>query len=413
MRVNDGSPATKISYLSWINLAANSADQIATVALPVLYVTTYDGDASATSILTIGATLPMLLFSLPMGALTDRSSLRSLVFWGELVRLVSILGMIVVLSLPSPSVMVLAVLATLGGTGTVAFQVAAPAMVARATVGNDRRKLNSRIEFARSIAITAGPPLAGIIVGLAGGDIALGLAAACCVLALVATRHLPALSREPAAKSTPAALLAEGIRFTMLNPWLRPILYISMAFNLGWYVVLGVIVAWADREINMSSLMIGAMFGFYGFGMMLGAYLVNRFADALPTTTLVRVGPWCGFAFASLIAFSSRFEFAGLLIAAFFLVGFGPVIWTIVTLGIRQTVTPPALLGRVSATIMMASAGARPAGAALGYVGYQLGGYGAVFALGLLLFGTQALLVGQSTLVREEPSTHIALVPHA
>ena len=48
-----------------------------------------------------------------------------------------------------------------------------------------------------------------------------------------------------------------------------------------------------------------------------------------------------------------------------FLLGAGPILWTISTTTLRQTVTPPDLLGRVSAINIMAY-GARPLGSALG-----------------------------------------------
>jgi hypothetical protein len=61
--------------------------------------------------------------------------------------------------------------------------------------------------------------------------------------------------------------------------------------------------------------------------------------------------------------------------AAFFLVGFGPMLWLICQTSIRQLVTPPALIGRVAATIQVAIYGVRPLGAFAG------GGVGALFGL--------------------------------
>ena len=52
---------------------------------------------------------------------------------------------------------------------------------------------------------------------------------------------------------------------------------------------------------------------------------------------------------------------------SFFLLGAGPILWVISTTTLRQSVTPPALLGRVSAINIM-SYGARPLGSALGAI---------------------------------------------
>ncbi len=74
---------------------------------------------------------------------------------------------------------------------------------------------------------------------------------------------------------------------------------------------------------------------------------------------------------------------------SFFMFGFGPILWTITSLTLRQTVTPSAMLGRVSALFLTVNMGVRPLGAALGgYVGAQWGEV-ACLVLSLLLFIVQ------------------------
>jgi hypothetical protein len=78
---------------------------------------------------------------------------------------------------------------------------------------------------------------------------------------------------------------------------------------------------------------------------------------------------------------------------SFFLFGAGPILWTISQTTLRQTVTPGALLGRVSALVMTASAGVRPVGAAIGAavgVGY---GPQACIVIAALGFGVQLLII--------------------
>ena len=74
--------------------------------------------------------------------------------------------------------------------------------------------------------------------------------------------------------------------------------------------------------------------------------------------------------------------------ASFFLLGVGPILWVISTTTLRQSVTPPRLLGRVSAINIM-SYGARPVGSIVG------GFYGAEACLYLaaIIFGAQALVI--------------------
>ena len=50
---------------------------------------------------------------------------------------------------------------------------------------------------------------------------------------------------------------------------------------------------------------------------------------------------------------------------SFFFFGAGPVLWTISTATLKQAITPPNLISRISAVIMTLTYGARPMGALL------------------------------------------------
>jgi MFS family permease len=77
---------------------------------------------------------------------------------------------------------------------------------------------------------------------------------------------------------------------------------------------------------------------------------------------------------------------------AFFLLGVGPILWVISTTTLRQSVTPPRLLGRVSA-INILSYGARPLGSALGAIVGGLYGAEACLYLAVAIFAAQALVI--------------------
>jgi hypothetical protein len=85
--------------------------------------------------------------------------------------------------------------------------------------------------------------------------------------------------------------------------------------------------------------------------------------------------------------------------ASFFLFGAGPLLWTISTATLRQTVTPRDLLGRVSAINIMAY-GARPVGAALGAAVGGPAGAEACLLLAAAGFLVQALLILASPVPR-------------
>ena len=107
---------------------------------------------------------------------------------------------------------------------------------------------------------------------------------------------------------------------------------------------------------------------------------------------MIALGPVTGFCAALVLALTTFVASPLLAGLGFFLLGAGPILWVISTTTLRQAVTPPQLLGRVSA-INILSYGARPIGAGLGAV---VGGiYGAELCLVLaaLMFAVQALVI--------------------
>jgi hypothetical protein len=83
---------------------------------------------------------------------------------------------------------------------------------------------------------------------------------------------------------------------------------------------------------------------------------------------------------------------------SFFLLGVGPIIWVISTVTLRQSVTPPSLLGRVSA-INILSYGARPIGTGIAALVGGLYNAEACLYLAVAGFAWQAVVILMSPAV--------------
>jgi len=121
--------------------------------------------------------------------------------------------------------------------------------------------------------------------------------------------------------------------------------------------------------LAFSASAVGAALGVYGFGMVAGAFLYPAISRALGFGQQILLGPICAAtaAFLMLATLAApRQTLDPIVFAAFFLFGFGPIVWTISTTSLRQIVTPGGLIARVSSVIMTVTFGARPLGAALG-----------------------------------------------
>jgi predicted MFS family arabinose efflux permease len=259
----------------------------------------------------------------------------------------------------------LALLAFAGACGTVAYSVAAPALVPALVPPAGLAAANARLELARTVAFVGGPALAGALVGWTGAGAAFGVAAGLSIGAVVLLAGLREPPRAPAAPSRTLQDLREGAGFVFRHRLLRPILITQFVFNTAFFVLQAVYVPHAVHRLGLSASGVGITLAIYGIGMVVGALLAGRIMRTLPFGVVIVIGPLAGLAAALVMVATIWLPAPALAGASFFLMGVGPILWTIGTTTLRQLVTPERLLGRVSA-INIATYSSRPLGAALG-----------------------------------------------
>lgn len=117
--------------LAWSNLAAQSAEQVALAAAPIVAVLTLGVAEGRTGLLQTALTLPFVLFAIPAGLLADRISRRSLMASAEALRAVALAAIVLLLALGALNLLLLALLGFAAVCGTVVYSVAAPAWYPR------------------------------------------------------------------------------------------------------------------------------------------------------------------------------------------------------------------------------------------------------------------------------------------
>ena len=386
--------------LAWSNLAAQTAEQIGLAAAPLIAVLTLGAGAGETGLLQTAQTLPFLLLSFPAGVLADRSSRRRLMAGAEALRALSLLGILMLAGTGLLTLPLLAALGFLGAAGTVAYSVTAPSLVPSLVPRADLAAANGRIELARAVAFVAGPALAGALIARIGAAPSYAVAAALSALAVL----LLAGIAEPARTTAPARRflqdLREGAGFAFRHPLLRPVLLTAVFFNTAWFVLQAVYVPYAIHHLGLDAAGVGTTLATYGVGMVAGALLAPRIARRVAFGTLVSIGPMAGLASALVMAATIRFPSIELACASFFLIGAGPILWVISSTTLRQAVTPADRLGRVGAIVTMATAGARPLGAAIGAVVGAAYGAETCLLVSLAGFAIQAAVILASPVAR-------------
>jgi predicted MFS family arabinose efflux permease len=392
--------------LAWSNLAAQSAEQIALAAAPIVAVLVLDAGAGETGLLQTAQTLPFLLMSIPAGVLADCMSRARLMAGAEALRVMSLVAILALVVAGALNLPLLAILGFVGACGTVAYSVAAPALVPSLVHSNLLPRANGRIELARTTAFAGGPALGGALVGWIGGGPAFGLAAALSAIAAILLAGIVEPPRPQATAQHPLRDLREGIAFMAGHRLLRPIFITQFIFNTALFVILAVYVPYAVHTLGLSPAGVGVTLGALGGGMVVGALFAARIMGALPLGAVIAIGPVVGLLAALTMVMTIALPSPVLATLSFFLMGAGPILWVVSTTTLRQTVTPPDLLGRVSAINALAY-GARPLGAGIGAL------VGALYDAPACLIVAAAGFLIQAVVILASPVPRLARQPES
>ena len=382
--------------LAWSNLLAQSAEQLSLAAVPIVAVLLLKAGPGEIGLLASIQSLPFLLLSMPLGLLADRTSRTRLMALAESLRALALLLLLALIVTGHVSIMALAVIGFMAAVGTVAFSVAAPSLVPALVQVEGLARANGRLELARSAAFAAGPALAGALIAWTGASAAFVLSGMLSVSAVLCLRGIAEPARAAMPARHPLLELQDGAKWVWQSDLLRPIVFCSIAWNISWFMLQAAYVPYAIHDLGLDASGVGVTLACYGVGMIVGALLAPRVVRALPFGQAILLGPYFSVLAAFTMALTLYWPHGWLAALSYFLFGAGPIIWTITSTTLRQTVTPRAMIGRVTSINIVVSTGARPLGAALGGV------VGVSFPVSVSLwcvvlgFGLQAVIISAS-----------------
>lgn len=364
----------------WTSSAlSNLADGLVKVSLPLIALRFTDSPTLIAG-LAVVLTLPWLLFALPAGALADRLDRRRILLGANTVRAATLAGLAAALAADAGSIWVLYAVAAVLGTVETLHDTAAQSIVPQLVPRDRLSRANGRL-FAAEITANefVGPPLGGVLV-LAGAVTAFATPAGLWVVAVGALLLVPGPFRpERAGRTTLRADIAEGFRFLVRHRLLRTLAGMVGTFNFASNAAWAVLVLYAvgpDSAVGLSE---------PGFGVLLAAAAAGMLTGSLVAE---RVERWLGrgrallaatAASALLVAGPALTGDAVVIGTTFFLSGLGSGVWNVVTVSLRQRVTPDRLLGRLNSCYRLFAWGSRPFGALAGGLIAEAYGLRAVF----------------------------------
>ena len=377
-----------IHKISYSNLCAQFSEQIIIAVLPIIAVLSMNASATETAFIQMINTLPFLLLSIPMGVIADRVSRKKLMIIIEIVRATAIFILFYLTFSGSLSINKIALFGFFIAMGTVIYSVASPALVASFVIKEQLINANRSIEIAKSVAFTVGPALGGILASYLSGGLAFILAFS---LSIVSAVFLICLPKEPLIEKSGRNIIQElcdGLIFLIKNKYLMPITITAFVFNLSQYLLLSIFAYYVINNLSFTSFEVGTSLSLIGLGMLIGSFLYKIISKKINFGLQLTLGPISAFMASILIFLTLIYSAKILVFVAFFFFGFGPIIWTISTVSLRQLVTPSNMIAKVSSVIMTVTFGARPLGAAIGvYISVNFGVNSCIFAvfLGFLI----------------------------
>jgi predicted MFS family arabinose efflux permease len=387
--------APPLPRLALAAFAAHAADQLVLAAIPLFAAVTLGLGAAELGALVAAQSAAWLVVSLPAGAWTDRMPRRALMVRG---LGVAALGFAAAWAAARVGLVPgLAFASFVATAGVVAFALAAFAAVPAHAGTTKLQVANAKLELARAVATLGAAPLAGWLAA-AAPDAGFALAALLAAGGALLARALPPDAAPGGTRPPLVQAVREGAAFVAREKLLRAVALCAIFWNTGFFALMAGFVPHA-LALGLSAQGVGLALGAYGAGLVLGALSTGFAAQKFRPGTLLLFGPAAS-ALGIALVLAATLSPLLLLSAGMFLFGYGPMLWQVTQTALRQVVAPPALLGRVGATLQVAVFGVRPLGALAGGGASAAFGTAAAPALAALLFAASLAAVLASPLPR-------------
>lgn len=378
---------------------SNLADGVAKVALPLVAIQ-YTRSPTLIAGLAVAMSLPWLLFALHAGALADRLDRRRTMLAANAVRATLLGGLAVAALFDVGSIWALYAVALGIGVAETLYDTSAQSILPQ-VVGRDQLpRANGRLIAAELTGNEfVGPPLAGFLVaaGVAMAFVAPAGLWVVAILALLLVRGSFRIDRD-----RPTTLLAdirEGLRYLWHHRLLRTFAVMVGVFNFGTNAVFAILVLYAvgpESAMRLSEQGFGVLLATVAAGSLLGSFLAERVERLLGRARALLLTIATSALLVGIPAVTANPFAIG---SAFFIGGVSIVVWNVITVSLRQRITPNRLLGRLNSSYRLVAWGTRPLGAAAGGLLAQAFGLRPVFAI---MAGVTLALVAAMTIVTEE-----------
>jgi len=313
--------------------------------------------------------VPFLLFGLIVGVYADRWDRRRILLIADLVRFIVLASVPLAAFFHLLTLAQLYLVAFIAGTARVWFEVAHYSLVPALVSPNRAVEANSSLEVSEGVSSLVGPALGGLLIKVLGAANALLADALSFLLAAAAWFSLGPRPSEALTEVGWRAQLVAGLRWVRNNRVVLENTLSGLVLNVVFMAVTTVFVYYAQHELHFDAARTGLVLGLAGVGPIAIATLAPvlrrrlRLGQLLLAELFV-IGPL--FALLDLAPVVSALPAFLLVALSIGLASGAAILGRILLRSYVQAAVPPALLGRVNASIRVVAWSGVPVGALIG-----------------------------------------------
>jgi len=374
----------------WVALTVSYlGDFFSLFAIPLLVFTITDSALQTGLTLALG-TVPYVVMSPFAGVLIDRVDRRRIMICTRVIEMLLIGSIPLVSAFGWLTLGHIYAVGFLSGCAAVVFGAATLSAVPNLVTTEQLVPANALQQTSLSVCSLVGPPLAGVVVAATGDAVtalavdAVSFLIAAVLLAMI--RRPMQAEREGAAAQGLFADMAEGFRYVWAHRLVRTIALVLFMFNLMLGGVVGQLVVYGSRVLDLDTVSLSLLFAAEGAGTIVGAVIASQIGRRWPLGQIVLVVLPINAVSVVGLALAPNLAVAFTAMAA---LGAASTVLFVNLLALRQQIVPDRLQGRVNATARAVAVGGAPIGALL--AGALVGPLGSLRWVFLFLAGLAML----------------------
>jgi MFS family permease len=336
--------------LLWTSNAASAVGTGMTVTAIPLVAALQPNSELSLGVVAAAGILPGLLFAVPAGIATDRFDRRRILIGADLLRALALTMAFVGVVTDAIGVVTLTLTAFLVGVGETIFISASQAFVPSLVPVEDLDHANGRLQAAEDVGREfVGPPLGSMAFSVAASvpfaiDAVSYVLSAGILLGIPRTGTSPEASEEPPQDSRPSGVgMADAWRFFRSSRTLEVLCAAMFVLALAGSAVLAQLVLIVREQLDVPDAWYGPTLAVLALGSTVAGLLAGRMREAIPAK-MALMGAVAVNALAYLtIGATTWWPVAVTALAVW---GFAVTFGNITSVGVRQRIIPPALLGR-------------------------------------------------------------------